>query len=293
MAIAEKQLETWAKQGPTGQFTDTYNTIRSHLLDEGAPYPLADVEVFLQGSYGNTTNVYADSDVDIVIKHDGAFFHDLTGLTPQEVARYRSIHTGKIDYGYSDFKAHAEGFIKRLYNGVQSGNKALHIPSNLNRRNADVIICQEFRRYYAYGEDGPKYEEGIAFMSNGKRIDFFPKQHSANCTTKHQATNGNLKPMVRVFKNLRNTMIETGLVGEGIAPSYFIEGMLWNVPNDKFIGDYGDMWVACYNWLVTADETKLACANDLYWLVRENSSVCWPSAKFHTFAAALKNYWEG
>jgi hypothetical protein len=69
LAIAEKQLETWAKQGPTGQFTDTYNTMRGHLLDEGAPYPLTDVEVFLQGSYGNTTNVYADSDVDIVLKH--------------------------------------------------------------------------------------------------------------------------------------------------------------------------------------------------------------------------------
>jgi hypothetical protein len=28
-----------------------------------------------------------------------------------------------------------------------------------------------------------------------------------------------------------------------VAPSYFIEGMLSNVPNDKFTGDYGDIWV--------------------------------------------------
>jgi hypothetical protein len=292
VAIAEKQLETWAKQGPTGQFTDTHNTIRSHLLDKGAPYPFAHVEIFLQGSYGNTTNVYSDSDVDIVLKHDGAYFYDLTELKPQEVERYKSVHTSKVDYGYSEFKAQAEEYIKRFYNGVRSGKKALHIPGNQNRRNADVIICQELRRYYAYGENGPKYHEGIAFMSGGKRIDNFPNQHSANCTTKHQATNGNFKPMVRVFKNMRNAMIDKGLLGEGVAPSYFIEGMLWNVPNDKFTGDYGDMWVACYNWVVTADVTKLACANDLYWLVRENSSVCWPSANFHTFTAALKKYWE-
>jgi hypothetical protein len=71
-----------------------------------------------------------------------------------------------------------------------------------------------------------------------------------------------------------------------------LEGMLWNVPNDKFSGDYQDIWVACFNWVVTADETKLACANDLYWLIREDSAVCWPSANFHTFTAALKKYWK-
>jgi hypothetical protein len=33
--------------------------------------------------------------------------------------------------------------------------------------------------------------------------------------------------------------------------------MLSNVPNDKFTGDYGDMWVACFNWVVTTDESNL------------------------------------
>jgi hypothetical protein len=74
---------------------------------------------------------------------------------------------------------------------------------------------------------------------------------------------GNFKSMVRVFKNMRNTMIEKGLLADGVAPSYFIEGMLTNAPNDKFTGDYQDMWVECFNWVVTADETKLATASDL------------------------------
>jgi hypothetical protein len=132
----------------------------------------------------------------------------------------------------------------------------------------------------------------VAFFSGGNRIDNFPKHHSANLTSKHQATKNNFKPMVRVFKNMRNSMIEKGLLADGAAPSYFIEGMLWNVPNEKFTGDFGSMWVVCYNWIVNADETKLACANDLYWLIRENSSVCWRPANFHTFTAALKKYWE-
>jgi hypothetical protein len=73
-----------------------------------------------------------------------------------------------------------------------------------------------------------------------------------------------------------------------VAPSYFIEGMLSNVPNDKFTGDYTSGW----NWIVTADESKLTTASGLHWRVRSNTSVCWPSASFHAFTAALKKYWE-
>jgi hypothetical protein len=68
--------------------------------------------------------------------------------------------------------------------------------------------------------------------------------------------------------------------------------MLYNVPNDKFTGRYQDMWVECFNSVVTTDETKLTTASGLHWLVRDNSSVCWPSANFHTFTATLKKYWE-
>jgi hypothetical protein len=66
-------------------------------------------------------------------------------------------------------------------------------------------------------------------------------------SVKHQEI-GNFKHMVRIFKNMRNRMIENGFLAEGIAPSYFIEGMLWNVPKDKFAGTYAEAWVACFNW---------------------------------------------
>ena len=292
MAIAERQLETWAQRGKTGQFTDTYKSIRGNVLNGSAPYPAADVEVFLQGSYGNDTNVWADSDVDIVLKHTGAYYRDLGQLPKDQRTRYENEHSVNASYGYEEFKAHAEGYIKRLYNGVQVGKKAVFVPGNNGRRNADILVCQQFRRYTSYEPGNIRYHEGVAFFSGGNRIDNFPKQHSTNLSSKHQATKSNFKLMVRVFKNMRNSMIEKGLLADGVAPSYFIEGMLWNVPNDKFTGDYQDMWVACFNWIVTADETKLACANDLYWLIRENSAVCWPSADFHRFTAALKKYWE-
>jgi hypothetical protein len=263
--------------------------MRGGLLDASAPYPLTDVSMFLQGSYGNDTNVYGDSDVDIVLQHTGAFYYDNSRLTPQDLERFKSIYPKDADYGYTQFKTDAEGWISRLYNGVQVGKKAAFVPGNNNRRNADVLICQNFRRYNSTYDS---YHEGVAFYSGGKRIENFPKQHSANLTAKHQATNSNFKKVVRVFKNMRNSMIEKKLLADGIAPSYFIEGMLSNVPNDKFTGDYGDMWVACFNWIVTTDETKLTTGSGLHWLVRDNDNVCWPSADFHTFTSVLKKHWE-
>lgn len=292
MGIAEGQLETWSQPGKTAQFTDTYNSIRGNLLDASAPYPVKNVDVHLQGSYGNNTNVWADSDVDIVLCHTGAFYYDISGMSQAQQGAFTAAFSANARYVYTDFKRDAESFITRLYNGVVTGKKALHIPGNNNRRNADVLVCQEFRRYYSYepGLHGCHY--GVALYVNGSRIENFPKQHAENCTAKHQATNQNFKRVVRVFKNMRNTMIEKGLLADKVASSYFIEGMLYNVPNDKFTGSYQDMWVECFNSVVRADETKLTTASGLHWLVRENSSVCWPSADFHIFTTALKKYWE-
>lgn len=294
--IAESQLDIWASQGPTTQFTDTYNRIRSNLLDKDAPYPLTDTEVFLQGSYKNDTNVYGDSDVDVVLCHTGAFFKDLSRLSPEDMRAYDAASGGTVTYGYDGFKRDATAYIMRLYNNVNAGKKALYIPAgNSGRRNADVLIASPFRRYHEFKSwQNQRYDEGVCFFpSGGSMIENFPKLHSDNCTKKHQNTKSYFKPMVRIFKNMRNTMIGKGLLAEGVAPSYFIEGMLYNVPDDKFGGSYQNAWIECFNHIVTADRDKLVTANFMHWLVRDNSPTSWPVASFNTFVAALKKYWEG
>jgi hypothetical protein len=45
--------------------------------------------VFLQGSYGNDTNIYAESDVDIVIRLDDCFHSDLESLSDDEKSAYK------------------------------------------------------------------------------------------------------------------------------------------------------------------------------------------------------------
>jgi hypothetical protein len=292
--IVESQLETWASQGPTAQFTDTYNRIRGNLLDAGAPYPLADTEVFLQGSYKNDTNVYGDSDVDIVLRHTGAFFKDLSRLSPDDRRAYDALE-GRVTYGHAEFKRDATTFITRLYNNVNVGKKALYIPGgNSGRRNADVLIASRFRRYHEFKSwQNQRYDDGVCFFPpGGSQIENFPKLHSDNCTAKHQNTKSYFKPMVRIFKNMRNTLIGKGLLASGVAPSYFIEGMLYNVPNESFGGTYQKTWINCFNHIVAADQDQLVCANYMHWLVRDNSPTSWPVGNFNAFTGALKKFWE-
>ena len=294
--IAESQLDIWASQGPTAQFTDTYNRIRDNLLDRGAPYPLVDTEAFLQGSYRNDTNVYGDSDVDIVFCHTGAFFKDLSRLSPDDRRAYDAAAGAAVTYGYVDFKRDTSAYIAQLYNNVNVRKKAVYIPGGKSgRRNADVLIAFQFRRYHEFKSwQSQRYDEGVCFFpAGGSIIENFPKLHSDNCTAKHQYTKSYFKPMIRIFKNMRNIMIEKQIMASGVAPSYFIEGMLYNVPNDRFGGTYQQTWINCFNYIVTTDWDRLVCANYMHWLVRDGLPTSWPVANFSIFMAALKKYWEG
>ena len=105
MSIPEAQLETWSKVGSQTQSKDTYATIRNALNDKNAPYA-GSIEIFLQGSYGNDTNVYGkDSDVDIVMLSDRAYFRDLSRLTAIERAAYDAAAGGVPSYPFATFKA--------------------------------------------------------------------------------------------------------------------------------------------------------------------------------------------
>lgn len=294
MAIPESQLETWSHPGSVTQSAQTYNMIQKVLNDSTSPYYSKDFSIFLQGSYGNDTNVYRDSDVDVVIRLNQTYYADTKSLKPDAKSIYDKAFS-LANYTYRDFRADVLAWLEKNFGAdVKLGKKAIFIKGSGSRRDADVLVCAQHRRYRATstGVDA-NYDEGIIFWTgDGVEIVNFPKQHSENCTTKHQNTNQRFKRMVRVYKNMRNHMIDDKHIADGLAPSYFIEGMLWNVPANEFVQSYEDSFVNTFNWVLNADKTKLACANDLYWLVRNNSNACWSTENFDAYLAAVKRYWN-
>jgi hypothetical protein len=295
MPIPETQLETWSRQGSVTQSAATYEAIKRVLEADTTNYHSRYFKVFLQGSYGNDTNILAESDVDVVIRYDGAFFHDLSGLPPdQQTAFAAQFPAG--DYPYDSFKADVQTALQAAFGGaVQAGTKAIKLAATGSRRSADVVVAFGFRRYHRFnGTTDENFTPGICFFrTDGTRIVNYPRQHSDNCTTKHQATSGNFKPLVRVLKNIRSRLEADGVLAEGVAPSYFVEGLLYNVPNELFSGSYEDMVVASVNWLnQQTNRADWVCANEQYYLLRDDP-VCWLETSYQQFIAAVINLWNG
>lgn len=293
MAIPESQLDTWSHQGSITQSCATYATVKRSLEASDTKYSDKSYEVFLQGSYGNDTNIYAESDVDVVIRLDSVYYYDTSALTPAELAAFNAALSPGT-YPYAAYKADVVAALQKSFGAadVSPEKKAIKIKASGNRRSVDVLVACEYRRYLS-GFSFLKYEPGVCFFdSGGNQIVNYPKQHSTNCTTKHQATNQWFKPMVRVLKNMRSRLVDSAAIQAGSAPSYFLEGLLYNVPVNKFGISYGDTFVAAFNWILTADRDNLLCANEEYYLVRDSVTNCWSSANFDKFVGQAIHLWN-
>lgn len=112
MAIPESQLEVWSHQGSVTQSAKTYDTILNVLNDSSSPYYTKDFSIFLQGSYCNTTNVYRDSDVDVVIRLNQTYYSDTNSLSAGAKANYDKSFN-RATYQYSDFKADVVAWLQK------------------------------------------------------------------------------------------------------------------------------------------------------------------------------------
>jgi len=74
------------------------------------------------------------------------------------------------------------------------------------------------------------YTDVLTFWtdSGNRQVINFPKAHYENGVLKHKNSNKWYKPVVRLFKNC------CGSISCDKTPSYFLECMIFNVPNSNF-----------------------------------------------------------
>lgn len=294
MAIPEADLTTMAAIGAQTTSKETYATVKLALEANDTGYASKNYNVFLQGSYGNDTNIYKESDVDVIICLDSIFTYDLSNLPPEQNQAFTAVH-GAATYTHTHFR---EDVLTALYARfgahVKPGTKAAMIEPLHNRRKADVLIATQHRKYNRYvSATDESFVKGISFhKSDGTRVANYPKQHRENMITKNQATNEWFKHIVRIFKNARQKLIEQGVIDVGVAPSYYLEGLLYNVPVDKFGISYENSMVNCINWLLAADRTKFFCANEQYKLLNGNNDVTWNTRNCDVYLNGLVDLWK-
>lgn len=251
------------------------------------------IEVFAQGSYANRTNVRQDSDVDICVLYKDAFFSNYSmsqGLNGPLLGFTDAI------YPYTEFKNDVEAALKAYFGAgsVTRGKKAFDVHANTYRVDADVVPCFEHRRYMGTLQSH-WYNSGTQlFPDNGGEIINWPRQNYTNGVSKNDATGRRFKAVVRILKCLRNEMVDNGHKAAEPIPSYLIECLVWNVPNEGFgHNNYRDdvRYAITHLWNQTrADETCSECReiNELKYLLRGGQP--WSRDQVNSFLLAAWNY---
>lgn len=152
MPIPEQQLETWSKQGSVQQSSETYKSIKTTLEDNNAPYSNRQCYTFLQGSYGNDTNIHADSDVDIVICTTTLFYYNIDGLGDSEQQNFHAAYPSASSYSYPGRRCAARCGVSPLLrapNGKQhrllAGYRVLEVRRHQNRQLPEAALRQLYR----------------------------------------------------------------------------------------------------------------------------------------------------
>ena len=288
MAIPEAQLKTWSRQGATVGSADTYNSIKFALAQHNWPEGM-DYDVYLQGSYPNHTNIRGSSDVDVVIESTGVSHSNLS----QDEKQRLGIRRGH--YGYKDFRNEVVVALISHYGARMvdvTGQKSIKIAASGNRLAADVVPCITYRRYYNWKVAA----NGITFwtLRSHEQIINYPKLHIANGAAKNSDTKTHYKPAIRMFKNARDKIVENTPALDGNYPSYFVECLLYNVPNRCFGNRFTQTYCDVVNFLLSQRRKDLAgfwCQNGQQQLFGDLSTQ-WDITQAQEFIIQLRILWE-
>ena len=280
MAIPSDVLIKWAAVGKSENSKITYAALRKVIEDRYG----SNVEMFLQGSYHNSTHVKENSDIDIVVINKNIVVNNtLYGMHGQQ-----ALYSWK-DELYKEIQG-AQNFV------FKKGAKTIKYSGNTNYVPADIVPCAYYKNAQIGGAVGT-----ILYDSTLDRFFVnYPKQHYDNGTIKSENTNGNYKKTVRMFKNARNEAVKKGLIAaEEVAPSYFLECLLYNVPNSKYLGNESDVF---FNVLKCLWDNKsrletIKCQNGVqklfgYDLLNKITYNKWNVNDAIKFINALANLWN-
>ena len=236
-------------------------------------------EVFLQGSYKNGTNLSRDSDVDLVVQLAHELRPDVAALSGeqlQENAFHQAAHKQ-----WRSFRRHALRAMKSRYgDAATSGRKTIKLAKGELQADADLVVTLS-------------YKGGIGFYLSDERrwVVSYPQQHHERGTEKEEATYRRFKRTIRMFKAARNVLADREVLTKNDAPSYFIECLLYNVPDDLFKRKRAPTYVGILDWLKTAKFKGFKCQNGkvpLFGRGREQ----WTVDQAQAFAKAMRELWD-
>jgi len=176
-----------------------------------------DYDTLLQGSYRTGTALADMNDVDILAIKQGA---DLGALRSGKSQAWATL------FGEVEKRLDANPSYAGKWN---RGDKCIRLETGVHIDIVPAVSC---------GESGT---DPIAIYSLGaKKVrKNWPRGHYDNAASKNAATNGNFKPAVRLFKRWATCQFGD----KKTAPSYYIQCLLYSLPDSIFTGDLAQDFV--------------------------------------------------
>lgn len=267
MTSTQLEHQAWTAIGAEDSAQRTYASVKLALGDIAKQH---NVEIFLQGSYANATNIRADSDVDIVVMTRRTFEGSVERLGPAALRRYQSMPTATLTV--DDLRTQVFQALVNYYGShrVHQKNKCIKIDKQSGYVDADVVPCIQYR-WYPNPESDPSSDfiEGIAISPlRGNRIVNFPKEHIRHGKEKNRRCLQHYKKTVRQIKRLRNRAVQSGVLAPDVAPGYLLECMTFNVPDSKFTTNDSQRLHDVLLWLKLADKSNFASCDLIHKLFK-------------------------
>jgi hypothetical protein len=255
---SEENFQAWATapgQTEQAKCDHAVSAVRNAINDSDS-LRYRNIRVFAQGSYRNRTNVRQDSDVDVCVLCEESVFFD---LPPGTSASDFNV-TVPAPYSYPQFNNEVSSALNSYFvNGhVVRGNKAFDIRENTYRIAADAVPCFVYRNFAR-----DRTDSGVAFQTGkGQRIVNWPEQNYANGVAKNTSSGQRFKDVTRILKRLRYKMDDDKLPAARPIPSFLIECLAYNVPDETLrLDTYTAVIRATLVRLYHGTKDSRSCAN--------------------------------
>lgn len=181
-----------------------------------------------KGSWANNTNVSSDSDMDIKVEFTRRVFQGpVDGMAVWDLYMQNGNYSGR--WTPEEFRRELGIALKGASSIVDdSHNVAFYVPSVPGSRpDTDVVPCFT----YLYEPFGGASQRGtVVFTKEGKHIVNWSQQQLINGRAKNNRTGRRYKFAVRALKSVENDLAAMGVIKD--LPSYFMECLIYNVPDD-------------------------------------------------------------
>jgi len=308
MPFSEEFLETAAREIESRYVVPDFERVRELIMNAlkmcAAVEPsinLRNVDIYIHGSYANKSNIYFPSNLEIMVEITTA-----KRFSPDEVSLEDNYFVDiPLEFGPREFRLLFANALRDIVGDKLSEQAKTLRLSGLEKIKHDVDItpCMNFHFYKDNGSTGDRTRGILMYDSSiDRQIVSFPRQHNQNGFDKDQATGGNFKRMVRLFKTLHSLNVnEFYCIGPKVASGYFIECLLYNVPDQLFFdasapfrGDENGVapqllsaiFLKILNYLINADLEAFICQNTV-WRLMGTMAEFWTKERADEFLAAI------